>query len=42
VYFNRMAWYGEQWMAFLNAVWGPVDVSYERHVGTIRRLMNTV
>jgi len=34
VYFNRMALYGDQWMAFMNTVWGPVDGSFAYGIGT--------
>lgn len=34
MYFNRMAWYGDQWMAFVNTVWGPVDGFCEHGMGT--------
>ena len=27
-----MAWYGDQWMAFVNTVWGPVDGFCEHDV----------
>jgi hypothetical protein len=41
VCFNRMAFYGDQWMAFMNTVWGPVDGCFGYDIGTSGWLLRT-
>jgi hypothetical protein len=41
VYLNRMALYGDHWMAFMNTVWGPVDGCNEHGVETSGWLLCT-